>query len=65
MQGWLDVKEQEMEAQSKMMGGGKSSPTSGSVKNARGPSGAHSGTDTRVESKSFVNPNAGDPTEDS
>lgn len=63
MQGWLDIKEEEMEAQANMMGGGKSSggtsPTAGSVRN-----GAAASDNTRVEEKSYVNPNAGDPLED-
>lgn len=59
VQGWLEIKKQEMEAQSKMMGGGSSSPTSSSTRNGR----SGSSPNTRVEEKSYVNPNAGDPTD--
>lgn len=45
-----------------MMGGSKGpSPTAGSVKN--GASSSSGDPNTRVENKSFVNPNAGDPLE--
>ena len=63
MQGYQEIKKQEMEAQKHMMGGSKGGgPTSGSVRN--GASGYNkSGTDTKVEEQSFVNPGATDPLE--
>lgn len=63
-QGYLEMKEREYEAQAKMMGGKKKSsgPTSGSVRNGASSSGSQ--TNKRVENKSFVNPDAGDPLED-
>lgn len=53
-----------MEAQQKMMSGGSSGggPTAGSVRNGAS-SGGKSGTDTKVEEQSFVNPGATDPLE--
>lgn len=64
MQGFQEIKKQEMEAQQQMMGGSKGGggPTSGSVKN--GASGAgESGRNTKVEENSYINPGATDPLE--
>lgn len=65
VQGFQEIKKQEMEAQQQMMGGGKSGgggPTSGSVRNGAA-SGGKSGSNKQVEEQSFVNPGATDPLE--
>lgn len=62
VQGFQEMKKQEMEAQSKMMGGGSGSgPTSGSVRNGAAAGGG--GPNKQVEKESFVNPGATDPLE--
>lgn len=60
VQGFQEIKKQEMEAQQQMMGGGGGGggPTSGSVRN-----GAASDSNKQVEEQSFVNPGATDPLE--
>jgi len=60
VQGYQEIKTQEMEAQQQMVsggGGGGGGPTAGSTRNGA------SGTDTRVEEQSYVNPGATDPLE--
>jgi hypothetical protein len=54
VQGFHEIKQQEIDAQSKMMGG-KGTPTSQSTRNGK------SKTGSRTEENSYVNPNAVNP----